>query len=176
MWPETPSTEVIQLTLTLKMTTAQVVETSVTVHNSPRLPARSYSTNLSLQLIKRNKQINKKTNQSGLFTRVGKYCVREFMWSHVSLVVRCFGRTKTVKKRKKEQQRYNYWINVEIINICDIRILLPALAIGKTYPVRNSEIKIINRNELYAFEEIAIMHQSIPPAPRPPPPGLTPGN
>jgi len=31
-----PSTEVIQLTLTLKMTTAQVVETSVTVNkNSP---------------------------------------------------------------------------------------------------------------------------------------------
>ena len=30
-----PSTDVIQLTLTLKMTTAQVVETSVTVKNSP---------------------------------------------------------------------------------------------------------------------------------------------
>ena len=30
-----PSTDVIQLTLTLKMTTAQVVETSVTVNNSP---------------------------------------------------------------------------------------------------------------------------------------------
>ena len=29
-----PSTDVIQLTLTLKMTTAQVVETSVTVNNS----------------------------------------------------------------------------------------------------------------------------------------------
>ena len=29
-----PSTEVIQLTLTLKMTTAQVVETSVTVNNN----------------------------------------------------------------------------------------------------------------------------------------------
>ena len=29
------STDVIQLTLTLKMTTAQVVETSVTVNNSP---------------------------------------------------------------------------------------------------------------------------------------------
>ena len=30
-----PSTDVIQLTLTLKMTTEQVVETSVTVNNSP---------------------------------------------------------------------------------------------------------------------------------------------
>ena len=30
------STSVIQLTLTLKMTTAQVVETLVTVNNSPR--------------------------------------------------------------------------------------------------------------------------------------------
>ena len=30
-----PSTDVIQLTLTLKMTTAQVVKTSVTVNNSP---------------------------------------------------------------------------------------------------------------------------------------------
>ena len=30
-----PSTDMIQLTLTLKMTTAQVVETSVTVNNSP---------------------------------------------------------------------------------------------------------------------------------------------
>ena len=30
-----PSTDVIQLTLTLKMTTTQVVETSVTVNNSP---------------------------------------------------------------------------------------------------------------------------------------------
>ena len=30
-----PSTDVIQLTLTLRMTTAQVVETSVTVNNSP---------------------------------------------------------------------------------------------------------------------------------------------
>ena len=30
-----PSTEVIQLTLTLKTTTAQVIETSVTVNNSP---------------------------------------------------------------------------------------------------------------------------------------------
>ena len=30
-----PSTDVIQLTLTVKMTTAQVVETSVTVNNSP---------------------------------------------------------------------------------------------------------------------------------------------
>ena len=30
-----PSTGVTQLTLTLKMTTAQVVETSVTVNNSP---------------------------------------------------------------------------------------------------------------------------------------------
>ena len=30
-----PSTDLIQLTLTLKMTTAQVVETSVTVNNSP---------------------------------------------------------------------------------------------------------------------------------------------
>ena len=30
-----PSTDVIQLTLTLKMTTAQVVETSVIVNNSP---------------------------------------------------------------------------------------------------------------------------------------------
>ena len=30
-----PSTEVIQLTLTLKMTTLQVVETSVTVNSSP---------------------------------------------------------------------------------------------------------------------------------------------
>ena len=30
-----PSTDVIQLTLTLKMTTAQVVVTSVTVNNSP---------------------------------------------------------------------------------------------------------------------------------------------
>ena len=29
-----PSTEVIQLTLTLKMTTAQIVETSVTVNNN----------------------------------------------------------------------------------------------------------------------------------------------
>ena len=30
-----PSTDVIQLTFTLKMTTAEVVETSVTVNNSP---------------------------------------------------------------------------------------------------------------------------------------------
>ena len=30
-----PPTDVIQLTLTLKVTTAQVVETSVTVNNSP---------------------------------------------------------------------------------------------------------------------------------------------
>ena len=30
-----PSTDEIQLTLTLKMATAQVVETSVTVNNSP---------------------------------------------------------------------------------------------------------------------------------------------
>ena len=30
-----PSTDVIQLTLTLKMTNPQVVETSVTVNNSP---------------------------------------------------------------------------------------------------------------------------------------------
>ena len=30
-----PSTDVIQLTFTLKMTTAQVVETSVTVNNNP---------------------------------------------------------------------------------------------------------------------------------------------
>ena len=30
-----PSTDAIQLTLTLKMTTAQVVETSVTVNRSP---------------------------------------------------------------------------------------------------------------------------------------------
>ena len=30
----TPSTDVIQLTLTLKMTTPQVVETSVTVNNN----------------------------------------------------------------------------------------------------------------------------------------------
>ena len=32
-----PSTDVIQLTLTLKMTTALVVETSVTLNNSPIL-------------------------------------------------------------------------------------------------------------------------------------------
>ena len=32
---KTQSTDVIQLTLTLKMTTAQVVKTSVTVNNSP---------------------------------------------------------------------------------------------------------------------------------------------
>ena len=31
---KTPSTDVIQLTLTLKMTTTQVVETSVTVNNN----------------------------------------------------------------------------------------------------------------------------------------------
>ena len=31
-----PSTSVVQLILTLKMTTAQVVETLVTVNNSPR--------------------------------------------------------------------------------------------------------------------------------------------
>lgn len=73
-------------------------------HSGPRSPGRSYSTNLSLQLIKRNKQINKQTNQSGLFTRVGKYCVREFMWSHVSLVVRCFGRTKTVQRKRKNSK------------------------------------------------------------------------
>ena len=37
-----PSTDVIQLTLTLKMTTAQVVETSVTVNNnSPIQDVRS---------------------------------------------------------------------------------------------------------------------------------------
>ena len=35
MW-HTVSTDMIQLTLTLKMTTAQVVETSVTVNNSPK--------------------------------------------------------------------------------------------------------------------------------------------
>ena len=35
-----PSTDVIQLTLTLKMTTAQVVETSVTVNNNS--PIRDY--------------------------------------------------------------------------------------------------------------------------------------
>ena len=33
-WSIIPSTEVIQLTLTLKMTTAQVVEMSVTVNNN----------------------------------------------------------------------------------------------------------------------------------------------
>ena len=32
-----PSTDVIQLTLTLKMTTAEVVETSVTVNNNSRI-------------------------------------------------------------------------------------------------------------------------------------------
>ena len=36
----TPSTDVIQLTLTLKMTTAQVVETSVTVNNNS--PTQDY--------------------------------------------------------------------------------------------------------------------------------------
>ena len=45
-----PSTDVIWLTLTLKMTTAQVVETSVTVNNNPiqdyMLIRRSYSTYL----------------------------------------------------------------------------------------------------------------------------------
>ena len=48
-----PSTDVIQLTLTLKMTTAQVIETSATVNNSPiqdyvslPSPGRSYSTYL----------------------------------------------------------------------------------------------------------------------------------
>ena len=35
MW-HTVSTDMIQLTLTLKMTTAQVAETSVTVNNSPK--------------------------------------------------------------------------------------------------------------------------------------------
>ena len=35
-----PSTDVIQLTLTLKMTTAQVVETSVTVNNN--IPIQDY--------------------------------------------------------------------------------------------------------------------------------------
>ena len=35
-----PSTDVIQLTLTLKMTTAQVVETSVTVNNNS--PIKDY--------------------------------------------------------------------------------------------------------------------------------------
>ena len=35
-----PSTDVIQLTLTLKITTAQVVETSVTVNNNS--PIRDY--------------------------------------------------------------------------------------------------------------------------------------
>ena len=35
-----PSTDVIQLTLTLKMTTAQVVETSVTVNNNS--PVQDY--------------------------------------------------------------------------------------------------------------------------------------
>ena len=35
-----PSTDVIQLTLTLKMTTAQVVETSVTVNNNS--PIQNY--------------------------------------------------------------------------------------------------------------------------------------
>ena len=38
----------------------------------------------------------------------------------------------------------------------DIRILIPAPAIGKKYPMRNSEKKI-NRHVLYAFEEIAII-------------------
>ena len=38
----------------------------------------------------------------------------------------------------------------------DIRILIPAPAIGKTYPMRNAEKKI-NRHVLYAFEEIAII-------------------
>ena len=48
-----PSTDVIQLTLTQKMTTPQVVETSATVNNSPiqdyvslRSPGRSNSTYL----------------------------------------------------------------------------------------------------------------------------------
>ena len=46
-----PSTDVIELALTMKMTTAQVVETSATVNNCPiqdyislRSPGRSYST------------------------------------------------------------------------------------------------------------------------------------
>ena len=46
-----PSTDVIELTLTMKMTTAQVVETSATVNNCPiqdyislRSPGRSYPT------------------------------------------------------------------------------------------------------------------------------------
>lgn len=39
----------------------------------------------------------------------------------------------------------------------DIRILIPAPAIGKKYPMRNSEKKKINRHVLYAFEEIAII-------------------
>ena len=42
-----PSTDVIQLTLTLKMTTAQVVETSVTVDNNS--PIQDYVLNLLLK-------------------------------------------------------------------------------------------------------------------------------
>ena len=42
-----PSTDVIQVTLTLKMTTAQVVETSVTVNNNS--PIQDYFLNLLLK-------------------------------------------------------------------------------------------------------------------------------
>ena len=44
-----PSTDVLQLTLTLKMTTAQVVETSVTVNNNS--PIQDYVQTIKLNLL-----------------------------------------------------------------------------------------------------------------------------
>ena len=51
-----PSTDVIQLTLTLKMTTAQVVETSVSVNNNS--PIQDYVTTRTIKL---NLLLNTKT-------------------------------------------------------------------------------------------------------------------
>ena len=48
-----PSTDVIQLTLTLKMTTAQVVETLVTVNNSPIQDYSTFTRTIILNLLKK---------------------------------------------------------------------------------------------------------------------------
>ena len=46
-----PTTDVVQLTLTLKMTIAQVVETSVTVNNNSHIQGYTFTRTIKLNLL-----------------------------------------------------------------------------------------------------------------------------
>ena len=72
----------------------------------------------------------------------------------------------------------------EVINVTTVEVLVLAF-INYTLDFCNSLLHGLPKYEINKLQSVqnaavsviaCLMHQSIPPAPRPPPPGLTPGN